>query len=106
MLVLVLLLVVPVLLLLMLLLMLLLLLLAFSLIVCWLERRNTPGANMCGACLRDQVDVTEDIPKKGLVIIQVGTRLSSLSANDTSISGFNRTVVSSTVGASVVKNKF
>ncbi|CAN0462056.1 unnamed protein product, partial [Laminaria digitata] len=23
------------------------------------------GANMCGACLKDQVDVTEDIPKKG-----------------------------------------
>ena len=26
---------------------------------------------MCGACLKDQVDVTEHIPKKGLVIIQV-----------------------------------
>lgn len=26
---------------------------------------------MCGACLREQVDVTEGIPKKGLVIIQV-----------------------------------
>ena len=26
---------------------------------------------MCGACLKEQVDVTESIPKKGLVIIQV-----------------------------------
>ena len=29
------------------------------------------GANMCGACLKEQVDVTEGIPKKGLVVIQV-----------------------------------
>ncbi|CAN0128710.1 unnamed protein product [Discosporangium mesarthrocarpum] len=28
------------------------------------------GANMCGSCLREQVDVTEGIPKTGLKMIQ------------------------------------
>ena len=27
---------------------------------------------MCGACLKEQVDVTDGITKKGLVMIQVG----------------------------------
>eukprot|EP00904_Undaria_pinnatifida_P005794 jgi/Undpi1/2344/HiC_scaffold_13.g05727.m1 len=40
------------------------------------------GANMCGACLKDQVDVTEDIPKKGLVIIQCRRCLKWLTKND------------------------
>lgn len=26
---------------------------------------------MCGPCLQDQVDITEDIPKKGLTVMQV-----------------------------------
>lgn len=30
---------------------------------------------MCGACLKEQVDVTDGIPKKGLVMIQVCTIL-------------------------------
>ncbi|CAM9647966.1 unnamed protein product [Hapterophycus canaliculatus] len=37
---------------------------------------------MCGACLKDQVDVTEDIPKKGLTIIQCRRCLKWLTKND------------------------
>ncbi|CAM9699858.1 unnamed protein product [Laminaria digitata] len=37
---------------------------------------------MCGACLKDQVDVTEDIPKKGLIIIQCRRCLKWLTKND------------------------
>ncbi|CAM9543953.1 unnamed protein product, partial [Ectocarpus sp. 12 AP-2014] len=40
------------------------------------------GANMCGACLQDQVDVTEGIPKKGLTIIQCRRCLKWLTKND------------------------
>ncbi|CAN0253120.1 unnamed protein product [Pylaiella littoralis] len=54
-----------------------------NILCCLCGRSIQPnGANMCGACLKDQVDVTEDIPKKGLIIIQCRRCLKWLTKND------------------------
>eukprot|EP00903_Cladosiphon_okamuranus_P022089 g20312.t1 len=54
-----------------------------NILCCLCGRSIQPnGANMCGACLKEQVDVTEGIPKKGLVVIQCRRCLKWLTKNE------------------------